>query len=428
MASLTTGAGTSPKAAQLPPAWLAAHEKDKAAQAAFSGPSGTGTSPRIVSAELAAAAARAKALGIKPWMSDFLGNLPELPHDNTSNAEPSQVVTTHLEWNVKPDFEKQQLIGTATYTFNNKVGADKLMLDATDLEIERVCVNGEEAHFEIRKSQIPNKQDALCIDIPAKKGLGGVSIRYRTSPKATGIFWVNKEQTHGKKHPLVYTIFQPSAGASAIPGQHTTQVRLTYNINAHTGSPDLMALSSVKNNPKFRSATGDYEGLTMDRAVPLYLLSLQVGNFACQPYDKVTGVYSEEGMIADVAKSFAELPNIMKAAEEICGPYKWGTYTPVLLPWAFPYTAMEHPCASTCGQICMERLFVLPHELAHSWAGNDVTGVNRDFFWNEGLTTHLEYKICKKIWGPDYAGMQMMNTLKEMRSDMDEYRGKRPDF
>lgn len=390
------------------------------------------TSPGLLDARTVADLARTQALGIKPWMAKLQKNLPDLPADTCSNAEPENVVTTHLKWDVTPDFDKKQLVATATYTYNNKVADnDRLVLDISNLEIESVTVNGHGTAVSIIPSTAKNRPDALVIVIPPEKGLGEVVIKYRTTPDSKSVYWIDKECTHGKQHPLVYTLFETNEGASAIPGQHTPQVRLTYEVNAHTGSPDLMALSSVTNNPRVRNETGDYMGLRMGRAVPLYLLSLHVGNVSFRGYeaDPRTGVYGEDGMIDEVFGAFKDLPKIMEKAEEFCGPYNWGTYSVDLLSWAFPYMAMEHPCNSTFGQICLERPYVVPHELAHSWTGNDITNCNwRQFFWNEGATEFAEYHICEKMWGTDYAAMSFMYTLKEMKGAMDEYREKRPDI
>ena len=339
------------------------------------------------------------------------------------------MVTSHLVWDVAPDFQTKQLVAMATYDYVSKVEDNhRLTLDVKDLNIEEIRVNGQAAQFSVEKSQSPNRPDALRIEIPAGKGLGQVSIKYRTSPDASGIFWIDKECTEGKQHPLLYTLFESVEGASGIPGQHTPKVRLTYEVNAHTHSPDLMALSSVSNNPRARTDSGDYNGMRMGKPVPLYLLSLQVGNFAYQPYDQRTGIYSEEAMIDEAAKSFEYLPKFVEAAEKICGPYDWGTYTPILLSWAFPYMAMEHPCASTLGRICQERPSVVPHELAHSWTGNSTTNCNWQQFWlNEGATVYSERKICEEIWGTDHANMEFLYTLKEMEGAMNEFRETKPD-
>jgi hypothetical protein len=380
----------------------------------------------LLSSELDAIQLESRALGLKPWMVSFMRNMPELPPDVCSNARPQEAATTHLVWDVEPDFEKKQLIGNATYSYVNKVpGNERLILDVSQLDIEKVAVNGEAVDYVVEKSGSSNRPDALVIHIPSRPGLGEVSIRYRSSESASGVFWVDKEYTEGKQHPLVYTLFEPIEGASAIPGQHSPQVRLTYEINVKTGRPELMALSSVSNNPKERNERGEYSGLRMGRAVPLYLLSLHVGNFSFRSYDadKRTGVYAEDAMVERVENGFRDLPRFMSAAEEICGPYNWGTYTPILLCNAFPYMAMEHPCASTCGAVCLERPTVIPHELAHSWAGNDTTNCNwQQFFWNEGTTTFIEYLITEKIWGSDYASMEFLYTLNDAKATMEEYR------
>ncbi len=82
---------------------------------------------------------------------------------------------------------------------------------------------------------------------------------------------------------------------------------------------------------------------------------------------------------------------------------------------------MEHPCASTFGKICNDWPHIIPHELAHSWTGNDITNCNwQQFFWNEGATTFLEYQITEKIWGTDFASMIFISLLKEAMTSMDQ--------
>ena len=53
----------------------------------------------------------------------------------------------------------------------------------------------------------------------------------------------------------------------------------------------------------------------MNRAVPIYLLSLHVGNFNFQKYDDKTGVYAEDAMLEQAAASFKKLPEYMKSAK-----------------------------------------------------------------------------------------------------------------
>ncbi|MEM1283011.1 MAG: M1 family aminopeptidase, partial [Chlamydiota bacterium] len=369
-------------------------------------------------------------MGMDGWMQELQNNLPDLPKDPLSNAEPHKAVTTHLVWNIeKADFKNRVLTATATYSFNNKIkGNDKLLLDISDdIKIDTIKVNSESVEYATRESD-GNKPAALIITIPPKKGGHEVSISYKTDPETKGIYWVDACHTEGKKYPLVYTIFEPLDGVGVIPGQHSPQVRLTYKVNAKSGDKNMMVLSSVSNNPKKRTESGVYNGLEMKRAVPLYLLSLNIGNFNYKDYeDGVTGVYAPEEIFDDTYEKMKKLPSIMEAAEKILGPYNWETYRPIILGKSFPSIAMEHPCASTCGKKILEQLNFIPHELAHSWSGNDTTNCNwQQFFWNEGITTYVEYLITEEIWGKDYAAMTYNNALQWAIDEMDKYREENP--
>ncbi|HEV8052262.1 MAG TPA: hypothetical protein VGP47_07195, partial [Parachlamydiaceae bacterium] len=201
--------------------------------------------------------------GLKEWMVKFQKTMPAVPADTLSNSQPNLAVTQHLIWNVHNiDFEKKELTATATYSFRNKIlddketntkGNDQLVLDVKKLKISSITIDGKNVPFEIVKNpdrKDPNKFDALHITIPSDKAIGNVVIDYTTHPKASGLYWIDPKFTAGKKHPLLYTLFEANEGASVIPGQHSPQIRLSWELNVSTGSPDLMALSSVKNNPK----------------------------------------------------------------------------------------------------------------------------------------------------------------------------------
>lgn len=385
-----------------------------------------------------------QAIGLKPWMIELKKILPPLPVDILSHAQPHLAVTRHLVWDVKNiNFDARTLDATATYCYRNKVldkgdirGNDKLILDVKDLKIHSVKIDGFDVPFEIIENpnrDDPNKFDALQITIATNKAQGNVVIDYTTHPKASGLFWIDKKFTTGKQYPLLYTLFQANEGASVIPGQHSPQVRLTWVVNVSTGSSDLMALSSVKNNPKVVSSTGRYEGMYMDRRIPLYLLCLEIGQMTFAEYldekEKPTGfgIYSETQTLEEAKKAFSDMPKYIASAEKLFGPYKWGRYDASVLCNAFPYSAMEHACKSTFGAVCMGMPEVIAHEITHSWLGNDITNATWfEFFLNEGFTVFGEVMIMAEMHGWDHASLVMLETLKEMEKAIEEYRDSRP--
>src|SRR5205807_5942961 len=108
------------------------------------------------------------------------------------------------------------------------------------------------------------------------------------------------------------------------------------------------------------------------------------------------------------AFGFADLEEMVKAAESVLGPYRWGRYDLLVLPPSFPFGGMENPklTFATPTVIAGDRSLValVAHELAHSWSGNLVTNATwRDFWLNEGFTTYIERRTVEALYGPDVA-------------------------
>ncbi len=368
---------------------------------------------------------------LKPWMKEFLKSLPVLPADNYSNARPLEAVINHMNLHIHSiDFDKRTLGGKAELSYKN-LNPDtiqKLFLDVKDMEIMEVKVN--DVLLSPDKWRVVNtdayKPQALEIAIPLNQKCGKVSIEYKTSPSACGLFWRNPEMTEGKKHPMLFTQAETIDGASFFPSQHTPQVRLTYNLTINTGSPELMAVGSAVNNPDGLQPDGVYS-MNMPYKIPSYLLGFAVGDFQYHPYkseaNKRVGLYAEACKLKLASEKFSKLPEFIEKAESIFGPYLWQAYTPVLLTLAYPFGAMEHACASFLGGDCIDRIYVLAHELAHSWSGNLVTnGVWEEFFFNEGLTSYVEYRICAACISEDYALMNLQTNQDYVRAAMKKFK------
>lgn len=57
-----------------------------------------------------------------------------------------------------------------------------------------------------------------------------------------------------------------------------------------------------------------------------------------------SSVWAERSVVAKAAKEFAEIEQMLTAAEHLCGPYVWKVYDVLVLPPSFPYGGMENPC------------------------------------------------------------------------------------
>lgn len=159
----------------------------------------------------------------------------------------------------------------------------------------------------------------------------------------------------------------------------------------------------------------------MDRPIPPYLIALSVGDIAFRPIGKNTGVYAEPAVVDKAASEFAEVDQMIAAAEKLYGPYRWGRYDILVLPPSFPFGGMENPTLTfaTPTVLAGDRspVSLVAHELGHSWSGNLVTNATWNDFWlNEGFTVYVESRIMEELRGKEYA-----DTLRVLgRQDMQQ--------
>lgn len=132
--------------------------------------------------------------------------------------------------------------------------------------------------------------------------------------------------------------------------------------------------------------------------IPSYLIAIAVGDLVSKRIGSRSSVWSEPGFLQNASFEFSEIERILTTAESLAGPYLFDVYDVLVLPPSFPYGGMENPCLTfaTPTLLAGDRslVYVIAHEISHSWTGNLVTNANFGHFWlNEGFTTFLERKI-----------------------------------
>lgn len=341
--------------------------------------------------------------------------------DPHSYARPEEAAATHLSLDIHVDMDEKRIRGTATYDLKRQKG-DSVIFDTHGLTIEKVTLeNGDEASFTLGEPTLLGQ--ALRVALP--KGADKVAIKYSTGPDAKALQWLRPVQTGDKKHPFLFTQGEAALTRSWIPIQDSPGIRITYD--AHVTVPsDLMAVMSAT-NPQERSSDGSYR-FKMDKAIPSYLIALAVGDLGFKATGKRTGVYAERGMVDTAAWELADMEQMVEAAENLYGPYRWGRYDVIILPPSFPFGGMENPCLTfaTPTIIAGDRTLttLVAHELAHSWSGNLVTNATWNDFWlNEGFTVYFEHRITEALYGKDYNDMtsvlgyqDLLQTIAEIDS------------
>jgi leukotriene-A4 hydrolase len=345
-------------------------------------------------------------------------NKKNIKMDHHSFSGLSDARVTNLYLDIFVNFENQEITGTAHYDIHTN-GSEKIYFDTKNLEIFSVQLDGENAEFSFEKDdEILGKALAINIHEDTKK----VSIAFQTTQGALALQWLPKEQTMGKKFPFLFTQGQAVLSRTWFPCQDSPAVRFTYE--AHVKVPrGMMALMSAE-NPQEVIETGIYY-FKMKQAIPAYLVALAVGEFSFIPTGNQTGVYAEPQLIDKAAYEFAEMEQMLFAAEKLYGKYLWERYDVLVLPPSFPFGGMENPrlTFATPTIIAGDRSLtsLVAHELAHSWSGNLVTNATWDDFWlNEGFTVYFERRIMESLYGKEYADMLEVLGYQDLVATVEE--------
>jgi len=330
-----------------------------------------------------------------------------------------------LSLDLTADFDKQQLSGFVELQLDwHHPDVRELILDSRDLSIEKVMGQSAEGRwFKLTHSlgaKSPTHGQPLRIEFPSQ--LPKVRIYYHTSPQASGLQWLTKEQTSEKQQPFMYSQSQSIHARSWIPLQDTPAVRLKYQARIHTPK-DLLAVMGADNSGN-TDKDGDYF-FQMPQAIPSYLIALAIGDLEFKAMSERTGVYGEKVWLEKAVAEFSDTEQMMQVASAMYGDYPWGRYDLLILPASFPFGGMENPRLSfiTPTVIAGDKSLVslIAHELAHSWSGNLVTNGSWHELWlNEGFTNYVENRIMEQVYGPERALLERQLSVQDLENDLDQ--------
>jgi len=328
--------------------------------------------------------------------------------DPHSWADSDQPRTRSLDLALEVDFDRRRIAGEATLELRGPSDG-ALDLDTRALRVhEATTEGGASVPFQVGDEDAVLGQ-RLRLELPG--GTRRLRIRYETPPEAVGLQWLEPNQTEGKRHPFLFTQFQPIHARSVIPLQDTPRFRVTYRaaITLPEGLAAVMSAGPAGERPGPRPGARTFL-FEMPQPIPPYLLALAVGALASRDLSPRSRVWAEPATVEAAAWEFAGVEQMIATAEGLFGPYDWDRYDMLVLPPSFPYGGMENPRMTflTPTLLAGDRSLVdvVAHELAHSWTGNLVTNATMDHFWlNEGATVWAERRILEALHGPEAAAL-----------------------
>lgn len=357
-------------------------------------------------------------LFLNPWLKASPIN------DWHTQSNFNQLASKHVHLELEVDFARQQLKGFIehhlTYV-DQKVR--QLDLDTRDLTISRVTqLQGDQWQAAEFKLDEPDPVRGTRLSIKLGEAVSKVRVYYNSTPKASGLQWLQPAQTAGKKYPFMFSQSQAIHARSWMPIQDTPAMRVTYSATIKTDK-HLRPIMSANNNPQ-RDQDGVYR-FTMPQAIPPYLIAIAAGDIHYQKMSRQTAIYSEPAYLQSAAQEFADTQAMIEAAEKLFGQYRWDQYDLLILPPSFPFGGMENPRVSfiTPTVLAGDKSLVsmIAHELAHSWSGNLVTNATwRDLWLNEGFTTYVENRIMEAVYGKERAMMEQVLGKQGLETEMRE--------
>jgi len=341
--------------------------------------------------------------------------------DPHSFSRPDEVITTHLSLNAKVDFEARIIAATAQYALRRtSPDAQRLVLDTWKLNVSSVKdQEGKKLAYEWSDF---DELFGSALEIELLPATFAVQITYTTDPSAKALQWLLPQQTAGKTMPYLFTQSQAILARTWLPCQDSPGVRFTYDATVAVPK-GMMALMSAE-NPQKKSEDGVYK-FRMDQPIPSYLMAMAVGDLEFEAVGNRTGVYAEPRQMKAAVYEFAEMEQMLNAAEALYGPYAWERYDLIVLPPSFPFGGMENPRLTFCTPtiIAGDRSLtaLVAHELAHSWSGNLVTNKTWNDFWlNEGFTVYFERRIMEALYGVEYSNMLALLGMQDLQATLGE--------
>jgi len=326
------------------------------------------------------------------------------------------------------DPASRSIVGDALLTFGTRAPVRRIDLDLDrNLPIDAIAVDGQP----LPAARWRNPDGRLSIDLPQPLEPGAhteIRVRYHGQPHVAkkapwdgGFVW---SQTPDGQ-PWV---------ASAVEGEGCD---LFWPCIDHpTGKPKIVDEHFTVPSPLVAAGNGVAMGMTEAdgwrtwhwhaKSPSTYGVSVNVG-----PYKLLEGDYkSRYGNVIPLrfwylpqsekgAKElFAEFPLVLDFFESTVGPYPFGDEKMGVVET--PHLGMEHQTINAYGNKYAKSMYgydwLLQHEFAHEWFGNQLTNADWDDMWlHEGLGTYMQPLYMQYLRGD----MEYFASLMALRAKLE---------
>lgn len=304
----------------------------------------------------------------------------------------------HIRLEIAPDFKTKSISGTATLTVAPIYDdTDHLVLDACEMEIESVHVDGAVGDF---NHDGENLTVRFGVKLPPDEPVE-IAVRYHATPRR-GAYFVGPDSGYPGKHLEFWTQGQDEDSRYWFPCFDYPNEKATSEIIARVPK----GMTSLSNGALVNSEDiGEYSLHHWKHEVPhvAYLMMLVIGDFVkvSKEWDGIpVDYYVPPGREADGERSFGRTPEMVKFFSDKTGVrYPYAKYAQITAE-DFIFGGMENTTATLQTALTLHDAQAAldfssdplnSHELAHQWFGDYVTCRDWSHAWlNESFATYFE--------------------------------------
>ena len=361
-----------------------------------------------------------------------------LPESVRHYRTPKDFRVEHIKVELALDFERKAASGACTIVVSPiREGVGRVSLDAVDMSIGKVSVDGKESEY---------AYDGEHIDVDLRgelKGKRTIRVEYATTPKE-GIYFTAPDEGHPEKETQAWTHNEAEFARYWFPCFDHPDEKSTSELVLRVPK----GLTVISNGTLVSSK--DEGGQSVfhwkeDLPHPTYLTSFvagKLGRIEQESQGVLLGYNFPESKRQDVLRYFGETPRMIEVFGELTGvKYPYSKYDQTTVQ-DFIYGGMENFNATTLAMnyypdAGSEEDFqtsysspqtnavnLVAHELAHQWFGDLVTCADWSHAWlNEAFATYLQVLYLEKTRGVDDARWDLEARAQQyFDEDEKEYR------
>jgi aminopeptidase N len=351
------------------------------------------------------------------------------PHYNPDR--PGQV--EHISLDLVLDIPNSSFTGTCAIRLNPVRNAiESLTLDAVDLKIDRVEIDGTDCAF---------NYDGELLHIPVKVNvIAGkildLVIYYGVNNPQRGLYFIHPDEHYPDKPTQVWTQGEDEDSRFWFPCFDYPGQLATSAIRVQVPK-DFVAISNGELVEQTVFGEDRVYQWMQKEIHPTYLMTLAVGRFS-EISDSWNGkpvtYYVEKGLEASAKLSMGKTPRMIEFFSEKFGyPYPFPKYAQVCVA-DFIFGGMENTSTTLLMDRCLldERASLdnfnteslVAHELAHQWFGDLVVIKHWSHAWiKEGMASYCEVLWTEHEYDKDEAAYYLLGEAQSYLSeDSDRYR------